>query len=227
MDPIFCKALLGIADAVVSADACAGATAAIRAAEIQADAAVQAGLLTILASGGAIFAGIIAYRGQVEAANIQVRSGERQEDSEQASLVGKFRSSISIVAIELTTIGVELAFSENRLLTRPLMRILVYAEEYLKNSLPIHWGTRHNGRRIMLETVGFNSSLRTVLVFARSIDHLGPIVSINPAAIGKYEEFTMGLRNSAKNSLVYVQAIIELLREDTMHNFEVSKSEGS
>lgn len=172
MDPILCKALLGVADAVVSADACASAMAAIRAAEIQAEASRFAGWLTMVAGVGALVAGCIAYAGQLKAANIQVRMAERKEQIEQDVLISTFISEVIDVWVEVNSMANRVKTQgytrDNILLTDGLSK-----SKKLCTSYPIiDWERKpfYNGLEEVLST--YRISLIPVISSAIMLDNI-------------------------------------------------------
>lgn len=109
MVDVVCRAIAGLADTAVSAEACLGALAAIRAAKIQAHSATLAGWLTLGASAGAVLAGYITYRAALEAANVQVRLAEKQDKLRQEILMRQCAGQMFKIFVEVKILNIRVS----------------------------------------------------------------------------------------------------------------------
>lgn len=206
MDPIFCKALLGVADAVVSVDACAGAMATVRAAEIQAGAAEEVGFLTLLASIGAIIAGYIAYSGQVRAATIQVKSMERNDIAEQSAIVSGFRMQVREVYKELLEISTQINHRRKDTKISKLSTSLTKSSDYIRSSWPIRWDRVYRGKELKQCAEEFYENIRGILSEAESVDYTAPISDSHPLIKEHYKEYLESLNKKLQAAIEkYIQ----------------------
>jgi len=218
MDLIFCKALLGVADAVVSVDACASAMATIRAAEIQASAARFAGWLTLIAGAGAILGGLIAYVAQLKSARLQVRLSEAQEVYRQEALLRSLLVVAHRVSIELRKLSIIIGKIDLESYNIRVVSELEYLLETVANPIAVNLSTPEFSKEIKNEITVFYTSLsvttNTLLVFDWIVNIYQNDKSIKSSVEGFKTSALRNLESSLKSAVDLGQLIAKKLLSD-------------
>lgn len=170
MVDVACKAIAGLADTAVSADACLGALAAIRAAKLQAAAATSAGYLTMVAAIVALLAACIAYIGQLRAANIQVRMSERKEEIEQAMLAKRLLSEIVDSWVEVNLMANRIRVKDYTRSDKTLLDSLPLCRDLCRNFPVVDWDKQPYYKELEKTLLAYWTVLTTVIASVSMLD---------------------------------------------------------